>query len=199
VLPEFRFHSIRLLRELLAQDGYHFTGLSPSDKVLPIHALFQFRYLNTSAALIPHLPWPGVPGLTRISADPDVIERRLAGAELELYRDHAQTAAARHLVLTRHQVSCYVIYREMRYKSVPVLAVILHVSNPGLFHQAMIPLTRYLLVRRRLVATLAELRIIGHRPHLSFRLNSWPKTYRSSSLEAEQIDDLYSELVCVPW
>src|SRR5689334_19152839 len=25
VLPEFRFHSIRLLRELLMQDGYHFT------------------------------------------------------------------------------------------------------------------------------------------------------------------------------
>jgi hypothetical protein len=198
VLPEFRFHSIRLLKELLAQDGYHFTGFSPSKKVLPIHRRFQFRCLDTSAALIPHLPWPSVPGLTKISADPAVIERRLAGPELELYRDHTQALAARNLVLTRGQDSCYVMYREMRYKSVPVVAVILHVSNPGLFRRAMVPLTRYLLVRRRLVATLAELRIIGHPPRLSFRLNSWPKTYRSSSLEAGQIDYLYSELVCVP-
>lgn len=198
VLPEFRFHSIRLLRELLAQDGYHFTGFSPGEKVLPIHRRFQFRCLDTSAALIPHLPWPGVPGLTRISADPDVIERRLAGSELELYRDHAQALAAHHLVLTRGQDSCYVIYRDMRYKSVPVVAVILHVSNPRLFHRTMVPLTRYLLVHRGLVATLAELRIIGHRPPLSFKLNSSPKTYRSSSLEARQIDYLYSELECVP-
>jgi hypothetical protein len=198
VLPEFRFHSIRLLKELLAQDGYHFTGFSPSKKVLPIHRRFQFRCLDTSAALIPHLPWLSVPGLTKISADPAVIERRLAGPELELYRDHTQALAARNLVLTRGQDSCYVVYREMRYKNVPVVAVILHVSNPGLFRRAMVPLTRYLLVRRRLVATLAELRIIGHPPPLSFRLNSWPKTYRSSSLEAGQIDYLYSELVCVP-
>jgi len=198
VLPEFRFHSIRLLKELLAQDGYHFTGFSPSEKVLPIHRRFQFRELDTSAVLIPHLPWPSVPRLTRISAVPNVIERRLAGPERELYRDHAHALAARHLVLTRGQDSCYVMYREMRYKSIPVLAVILHVSNPSLFRRAMVPLTRYLLVHRRLIGTLAEVRIIGHLPPLAFTLNSWPKTYRSSSLEASQIDYLYSELVCVP-
>lgn len=199
VLPEFRSHSIRLYRELLTQDGYHFTGLSPGDKVLSVHTRFKFRFLDTSAALIPHLPWPGLPGLTRISADPDAIERRLAGPELELYRDHAQALAARHLVLTRGRNSCYVMYREMRFKNVPVAAVILHVSNPVLFRRAIVPLTRYLLVRHGLVATLAELRVIGRRPPLAFRLHSWPKMYHSSSLEAEQIDDLYSELVCVPW
>lgn len=198
VQPGFRFHSIRLLKELLAQDDYHFTGLSPGEKVLPIHRRFQFRCLDTSAALIPHLPWPGVPGRTRISVAPDVIERRLAGPELELYRDHAQALAARHVVLTRGKDSCYVMYREMRYKGVPVIAVILYVSDPGLFRRAMVPLTRYLLVRRRLLATLAERRVIGGLPRLSLRLNSWPKTYRSSSLEAGQIDYLYSELLCVP-
>ena len=198
VLPEFRIHSIRLLRELLTQDGYHFTGLSPSPEVLPIHRRFGFRCLDTSAALIPHLPWPGVPGLTRISGDPDVIERGLAGPELEVYQDHAKALAAHHLMLTRGRDSCYVLYRDMRYKSVPVVAVILHVSNPPLFHRAIIPLTRYLLVHRGLVSTLAELRVIGHRPPLSVKLNSFPKTYLSSTLEDGQIDYLYSELECVP-
>ena len=90
------------------------------------------------------------------------------------------------------------MYREMRHKGVP-FAAILHVSNPELFHRAMIPLTRHLLIRRRLLATLAELRLIGHRPPLSLKVTSWPKMYRSDSLEPDQIDDLYSELVCVPW
>ena len=199
VLPGYRVHSIRLLRALLAQDGYHFTDLSPSEKVESVNARLKFRSLDTSAALVPNLPWPTVPGRTRISADPDVIAGKLGGTELELYRDHAQAPAAHHLVLIRGGDSCYVMYREVRHKDVPVIAVVLHVSNPGLFQRDMWPLTRYLLIRRRLLATLAELRIIEHRPPLSFKLNSWPKMYRSASLEPGQIDDLYSELVCVPW
>ena len=199
VLPDYRLHSVRLLRALLAQDGYHFTDLSPSAKVESLNTRLRFRSLDTSATLVPNLPWPTLPGRTRISSNPDVIASTLAGAELELYRDHAQAPAARHLLLIRGGDSCYVMYREVRHKGVAVVAVILHVSNPGLFHLALIPLTRYLLIRRRLLATLAELRVIERRPAVSFQLNSWPKMYRSASLEPRQIDDLYSELVCVPW
>jgi hypothetical protein len=199
VLPEYRFHSVRLLKALLAQDGYHFTDLAPNEKVESVNARFKFRYLDTSTALVPHLPWLTLPGRTKISADPDVIADALAGPDLELYRDHAQAPAAHHLMLIRGSESCYVMYREVRHRNVPVLAVILYVSNPGLFRRAVIPLTRYLLVRRRLLATLAELRTIRYQPYLSFKLNSWPKMYRSATLEPGQIDDLYSELVCVPW
>jgi hypothetical protein len=199
VLPGYRSRSISLLAALFAQEGYHFTSLSPREGPQAILARFGFRLFDTSAALVPNLPWPTLPGRTRISADPDVIDRTLAGTELELYHDHAQALAAHHLVLIRGQDSCYVMYRETRYKDVPVLAIVLHVSNPDLFHRAVIPLTRHLLVRHRLVATLIELRIIEHKPHLSFKRNAWPKMYRSASLEPGQIDYLYSELVCVPW
>jgi hypothetical protein len=198
VLPEFRFHSLRVHKAVLAQEGYHVTSFTPTEKVVPIHVRFKFRSLDTSAVLIPNLPWPTRPGRRRISADPDVIESTLAGTELELYRDHAQALAARHVVLIRNQDSCYVMYREMRHKGVP-FAVILHVSSPELFHRAMLPLTRHLLIRHRLLATLAELRFIGHRPPLSLKVTSWSKMYRSDSLEPDQIDDLYSELVYVPW
>jgi hypothetical protein len=200
VLPEFRFHSVRLLKALLAQDGYHFTDLSPSGSVLPLNARLKFRPLDTSTALVPNLPWPTLPLRTRISADPDVIQSTLAGAELELYHDHAQAAAVRHLVLIRGRDSCYVMFRKVRRKNLPVFAAILHVGNPELFRRAIGPLTRHLLIRHRLLATLAELRIVGHRPRLSLMLSSpRPKMYRSASLEPAQIDDLYSELVCVPW
>ncbi len=196
VLPAYRFHSIRLLRAVLAQDGYHFTAFTPGDKTEPIFARFKFRPFDMSAGLVPNLPWPALPGRTRISHEPGVIESTLAGAELELYRDHAQALAAHHHVLIRGQDSCYVVYREARSRGLRY-AVLLHVSNPGLFHRALLPLTRHLLLRHRLVATLGELRIIEHRPPLSLKLNAWPKMYRSASLEPGQIDDLYSELACV--
>jgi len=198
VLPEFRLHSIRLIKAVLAQDGYHFTALTPSDKVASIHARFGFRPLDTRAVLIPNLPWPTPPGRTTISADPHVIESTLAGMELELYRDHAQALAARHLVLLRGADSCYVMYRKMRVRGAP-LAVIVHVSDPQVFRRAVLPLTRHLLVRHRLPATIAELRIIGRGPPISSKVTPWPKMYRSASLQPDQIDDLYSELVCIPW
>jgi hypothetical protein len=198
VLFAYRSHSIRLLMALLAQDGYHFTALSPNDATVPIYTRFKFRSLDTSAALIPNLPWPSLPGRTRISTDPHIIESTLVARELELYHDHAQALAARHVVLIRGQDSCYVIYREIWHRGIS-LAQILHVSNPELFHRAIVPLTRYLLIRHQILMTVAELRFIGHRPPLSFKVTFLPKMYRSDSLEADQIDDLYSELVCVPW
>ena len=199
VLPEFRFHSMRLLMAVLAQDAYHFTSLSAIDRTRSILSRLEFRSFDTTAALIPNLPWPTLPGRTRISADPDVIEKTLAGAELELYRDHARSLAVRHHVLIRGLDSCYVMHREFRRKGVPLYAILLHVSNPGLFHRALIPLTRHLLLHHRLVATLGELRIIVYQPRLSFKLNAWPKMYRTASLKPGQIDNLYSELTCVPW
>jgi hypothetical protein len=60
-------------------------------------------------------------------------------------------------------------------RDAPLYAVLLHVSGPDLFHRAMLPLTRRLLVRHWLVATLGELRIIGRQPRLTFKLNASPK------------------------
>jgi hypothetical protein len=222
VLSDYRFHSVRLLKALLAQDGYHFTDLAPSAKVEAVNARLKFGYLDTSVAVIPNLPWPTVPGRTRISADAEVIRDTLAGRDLELYRDHERALAARHLVLIRGRDSCYVMFRERWWRGRPMFAAILYVSDPGLFHCALIPLTRYFLLRHHLPVTLTEFRIVGRRPRFSVRLpypetvisrhHSWlsrtyaaryqgtipPKMYRSRSLVAGQIDDLYSELVCVP-
>ncbi|OBG86498.1 hypothetical protein A5699_21530 [Mycobacterium sp. E802] len=199
VLPDYRSRSILLLKALLAQDDYHFTVLSPDEGPQEILAWHKFRFLDTSAAFIPNLPWPTIPGRTKVSADPAVLERTLAGTELQIYRDHAHALAAHHVVLTRGRESCYVMYREFRRRGLPLFAIILYVSDPELFHRMLIPLTRHLLVRRGLVATLAEQRIIERNPLLSLRLTNWAKMYRSTSLGAEQIDYLYSELVCVPW
>jgi hypothetical protein len=200
VLPSHRFHSLRLLKALLAQDGYHFTDLSPSGSVVPLNVRMGFAFLDTTTALIPNLPWPTVPGRTRISSDSRVIERALAGPELELYRDHADAAAARHLVISRGGRTCYVMFRRDRRKNFPLFASILHVGNPELFAQSWRDVSRYLLLRHGVPCTLAELRVVGRVPPWAVRLSSGrPKMFRSQQLEAAQIDNLYSELTCVPW
>jgi hypothetical protein len=200
VLPRYRFHSLRLLKAALAQDDYHFTDLSPSGNVVGINARLSFRSLDTTTALVPNLPWPTRPARDVVSSDPELIERTLVGPDLGLYRDHAGTAAARHLVLIRDDEWCYVVFRKDRRKGLRAFASVLYVSNPRLFRTMGRRLSRHLLMRHGVVVTLAERRIVGCRPRPSLQLRSpRRKMFRSSRLIPAQIDDLYSELVCVSW
>jgi hypothetical protein len=200
VRPEYRFAGIRLLKALLAQEGYHFTDLSPSGNVVPLNSRLKFRFLDTTTALVPNLPWPSWPRRRAISSDPAVIEATLTGAELGLYRDHVEAAAARHLVLTRGGESCYVIFRKDRRKNLPLFASILYVSNPEVFRAMAGRVARHLLVRHGAAATLAEHRVVGNRPRFSVLLRTpRRKMFKSSHLAPDQIDYLYSELVCVAW
>ncbi len=200
VLPDYRFHSLRLLKAALAQDGYHFTDLSPNSHVVGIISKLRFRFLDTTTALLPNLPWPTLPGRTVISSDPALIERTLTGRDRQLYRDHAGTSAARHLVLIRGDEWCYVIFRKDRRKQIPLFVTVLYVSNVELFRRMVRPLCRHMLFQHRAAATLGEHRNLGYRPRFGFTVETQRrKMFRSATLEPAQIDDLYSELVCVAW
>src|SRR5664280_1489879 len=100
VLGDYRSHSLRLLSAILAQKGYEFTDLSPSGNVVPLNARLKFVSLDTATAMLPNLPWPPSRGV-RILDDPIAIGQTLQGRDLEIYRDHEGTAAARHLVVLR--------------------------------------------------------------------------------------------------
>jgi hypothetical protein len=200
VLPDYRFHSVRLLKALLAQEGYHFTDLSPSGSVVPLNKRLKFRSLDTSTALIPNLPWPTWPGRIGISTDAVTIEAALSGPELTVYRDHAEAPAVRHILVSRGGRSCHVMVRRDRRKNLPLFASVLYVSDPELFRRCIGPISRHLLLRHGVLATLVEIRVAGGRPPRSRMLPAGrPKMFRSSTLEAALIDNLYSELTCVPW
>jgi hypothetical protein len=47
--------------------------------------------------------------------------------------------------------------------------------------------------------TLAEVRVVGHRPARSVMVAAPSKMYLSEDLQPEQIDYLYSELTCFKW
>jgi hypothetical protein len=200
VLPQYRFHGIRLLKALLAQEGYHFTDLSPSGNVVKLNERLKFRMLDTTTALIPNIPVPALAGRTRITSRPAALADRLAGSELALYLDHQQAAAAHHLLISRGNEACYLIFRKARRRNLPLFAVILYASNPELLRAGIGRVRTRLLLRHGALATLAELRTIGSKPRLSVLVSTpRPKMFRSATLAPEQIDDLYSELACVPW
>jgi hypothetical protein len=200
VLADYRFHGLRLLKALLAQDGYHFTDLSPSGNVVGLNTRLGFEFLDTTTTVAPNLPWPSRPGRDTISSDPELLERTLTGADLQHYRDHRDAAAARHLLLARDGEHCHVIFRKDRRKGVPLFASILHVSNHELFRAMAGPLARHLLIRHRAPALLVERAVVEHRPRLSLSVDSpRRKMFKSPSLQAAQVDYLYSELVCLSW
>ena len=199
VLPDYRFHGLRLLKSALDQEGYHFTDLSPSGNVVDINSRLDFRFLDTSTFLVPNLPWPGTGGAT-ISSDPGVIERALEGHDLQLYRDHATAGAARHLVLIEGADSCYVVFRKDRVEAAARVRDRAPRRQPGPLPRPRRPLARHLLIHHGAVGTLVEPRIVGDRPRLSVAIRSpRRKMFRSDDLAPAQVDYLYSELVCVAW
>jgi hypothetical protein len=160
----------------------------------------DFTRLDTQTALLPNLPWPSWPGRTRVITNRTEIEGILNGQALEIYRDHQFAEAANHVVLANKERHCYVIFRRDRRKNLPLFASVLYVSDTATFQRTVQGLGRYLLIRQQLPFTLMELRVVGRKPAGSILLrSSRPKMFRSSSLEASQIDNLYSELVCVAW
>jgi hypothetical protein len=206
VLPEHRFSGLRLLKSLLDQPGYHFTDLSPSGNVVPLNARLGFEFLDRDSALVPNLPWPSRPrfpagtGRLRLSSDPRVIDAALTGLDLQRYRDHVGAAAARHLVIQDGQRACHVVFRRDRRKNLPLFASILYASDPDLFARAWRLVSRHLLVRHGLPVMLVETRLLPGRVWPSVILPQHRrKMYRSHSLKPDEIDYLYSELVCVAW
>jgi hypothetical protein len=200
VLEDYRWHSLRLLKALLAQDGYHFTDLSPSGNVVPLNTRLKFHALETATALVPNLPWPLWSSRTRVISDPALIQSKLRGDDLRIYNDHAHAAAAQHALILRDGESCYVVFRRDHRKNLRLFASILHVGNPKLFKRTASHFFRHLLIHHGIPVTFAELRVVRDRPAISIMLPSpRPKMYRSGRLRPEQIDYLYSELTCVAW
>ncbi|MEU4154948.1 hypothetical protein [Actinoplanes sp. NPDC026670] len=197
VLPQHRFHSLKLLKALLAQEGHIFTDLSPSGNVVPMNTRLGFEFLDTSAAAAPNLPWLPVRG--RLSADPAVLESTLRGDDLQIYRDHATTAAARHVLLRSGDRYCYVIYRTDRRKGLPFFASLLYVSDPELFRTLRRRLQSHLLLRHGILALLAEIRVAGHRPRLSRMVPDTRRKMFRGDVAAQDVDYLYSELTCLSW
>ena len=183
---------------MLAQDGYHFTDLSPSGNVVRLDERLHFTHLDTTTALSVNAS--PLPSRADVSSDPDVIEATLADDDRRVYLDHRETAAARHAVLVDGSRSCYVMFRHDRRRGLPLFVSILHVSDQELLHRHFGAFSRFALRRHGALATLSELRVVGLQPPMSRLVpRPRPKMFLSSVLTGADVDYLYSELECLEW
>jgi hypothetical protein len=200
VLGDHRHQGLRLLTSLLKQKDFHFTDFSPSGSVVPLNRRLKFTDLDTTTVLIPNLPMPFRRSGLRITEDPGLLLDSLEGEARRIFLDHRGAAAAHHLLLATPGDHCYVVFRRDTRKNLRAFASVLYVSNQEMFRRHARAVASHLLLRHGIPATLVELRVTGGRPDGSLRLSvARPKMFRSESLEADQIDYLYSELTCLAW
>jgi len=198
VLPDHRLHSLRLLRAALGQDGYTFTDLSPSGAVVPLNTRLGFTTLDTTTMLVPCIPYPPL-GRTRLSASTATFRERLTRSERRVLDDHAGAPAVHAVLLEHPDGHCLVLYRRDRRRGLPLFASVLYASNPALFATVAPRLAGHVAVRHRVAALLVERRVADP-PALAVQLRrARPKMFRSNTVAADQIDNLYSELCCVEW
>lgn len=198
VLDQYRAHGLRLLRSLLSAGHDLYTDLSPSGSVVPIDLRLGFRQLDTTTDLRPNLPLGPRSARVRLVTGEDAVERLLTGRDAELFRDHRRAAAVRHVVLVVDGRPCYVMYRRVRRKRLPLFAALVHVGEPALFARGVGRLGAHLL-RQGVPFLLAERRVAGGPTGLSRTLAGRPKLYRGDGVEPGDVDDLYSEITCVAW
>jgi hypothetical protein len=200
VLDEFRAQSFRLLRAVLRQPGFEFTDLSPSGNVVALNERLGFVRLDTATRLAINLPALPQRGLS-VTSEPAQLEAVLRSDDARIYADHRDARASRHLLVTSGEDWGYVLFRKDRRKGLPLFATPLHVGGDvRLVERGWATIASELLLRHRAPATLAEHRVLGFDPRASVPLTSpRPKMFRSTRLEAGDIDYLYSELTLLEW
>ena len=198
VLEGYGAQGLRLLRALLATGCDLYTDLSPSGSVVPIDLRLGFQQLDTTTDVRPNLPMWAPGRRMTVVTDHRRIATLLTGRDAVLFRDHAGARAVRHVVLVVDGEPCYVMYRRVRRKRLPWFAALVHVGEPQLFARAVGRLGAYLLVRGMPVL-LSERRVAGGPVRPARTVPGRPKLFRGVDVTASDVDDLYSEITCVPW
>lgn len=198
VLPAYRVHAPRLIRAILKTPRTSYTDLSPSGNVVAINERLKMSALDVRTRLLPNLPAVRSKRVTMSTQDRDLLEH-LGGEELTVYQDHALSPAVRHLLLSVDDQSCHIMWRHDRRKKVRAFATIVHVSNRDLFRAHTRQVLSHLLLVEHVPFTLLEDRVATAEAPGRYWTTQRPKMFKSSSLEPDQIDYLYSELTQIPW
>lgn len=198
VLDAFRAQSMRLAMALTAQPGFHFTDLTPTEVVSRTLQFLKFRPMDERQAVWPNVPWPfGALSATRIVAEPAAIERALAGDDGHVYRDHRHLPWLGHAVVGDAAHACYVVWKRSRWRGVPG-AHILALGDAETFLRHRIAFGSHLLVRHGLCYTRVETRLLPRLPRFCVEQSGYRnKVFRSETLTAGDMSNLYSELVAL--
>ena len=194
VREHYRAQSMRLAMAVVSQPGYHFTDLTPTDVVAGSLKYLKFQAMDATVLLLPHRPWAGG---ARVFDDPEAVVDQLPDAALRNWRAHRDLPWLRHAVVGNGDEWCHVVYKTIRIKHLPC-AKIIGFSDPALWLRWHGALGRHLLLRRGMVATWVEQRLLPQRPTGARVLTGYkPKMFRSNTLQEGQIANLFTELAAL--
>jgi hypothetical protein len=198
VQDAFRAQSMRLALALTGQPGFHFTDLTPTKVVSKNLQFLKFKPMNERHAIWPNLPWPFArPSGIHVVTDAEQIGRLLAPDEGKAYRDHRHLPWLTHVAMGRTGAWCYVVWKRTRLKGITG-ALILALSDAELFLRYRAALSSHLLVHDGLLYTRVESRLLPRLPTLHIELSGYPsKVFKSDTLTAADMSNLYSELVAL--
>ncbi|MEI9897290.1 MAG: hypothetical protein WDN28_26375 [Chthoniobacter sp.] len=201
VLPGYRAYSM-LLNQIPPDPELTVTSLTPLKQLEPYQRSVGALPLETRQRVI--LP---VPSLSRIFSGAgwkvtSRIEQHravLTEQEWQIYQDH-RPLECRHLLAFKQDRHCYLVSVRMKGRR-RYFSHLLHVGDPDVFVEALEKIRIALLFQNRTPLIILDERLLHGRPTPASRpiaLHT-PRVFKSSVLTAEQLDNLYSEFVLLPF
>lgn len=199
VEPGFRGYSLPLSWALNQQPGYTLTSLTPNPTSEALFRRGRYNVLASECHLF--VPGRGARGTrafgARVTGNARTIERALDPIDLQILRDH-RPYQCRHFLMTVRGEDSYLYVVTRRWKFSPRVPVteILYASNKALATRFFERLKIGILLRDRSLVLGTERRLLGEDCPVGHVMPR-PRFYRSDTLDASDIDNLYSEAVLV--
>jgi hypothetical protein len=202
VREDFRADSLRLFLIVLRQRDCTITNLTSSATVAAMMPKLRFKLLEENLQLL--FPVPVLPKLagrngSAITSEPSAIVATLDAADLRIFEDHAGCECG-HVVVRARDDYCYVVFsgKSRRVYGVDVPYCHIHyISNRDLFLRHLSRIKWYFLRTHGAWFVAVDERFVGQGVGMfskAHRLGT-PRYYRSEMLAADQVDNLYTELV----
>jgi hypothetical protein len=197
VAQPHRNESLAMLSTYLKMKDYTITGFTPAKHVYAIYKRLGFVDLETKVAIVPILSLlPASFKWCQVTHDPDEISRCLTEGERKIFADHQGFAAAFHLLARAGGEHCHLIYTLSRKRRMQVAYV--HYASNKVFLSSHLAAIAWGLFRRHgaLFTCVEDRHLAAPQPWLKkyFYLNP-PRIFRSRSVAANDVDNLYSELI----
>lgn len=198
VLPEYRAHSLELIVAVSSLENMTITMLTPLPKLDRFHRSLGFRTLESKFRIL--LPWPDPRQLVRslrvrATRDPRRIEQLLRGEQAQIFREHLPHFC-QHLAIHEGERCCHLVFTKTKGRRFH-FSHIQHISDRDFFLEALDRVKFELFLANGTLLTMIDERLLRGRetPHSKIAQMLGHRLFISPRVAAEDIDNLYSELV----
>jgi hypothetical protein len=197
VREDHRGRSLALLRPILKLEGYTITHFTPCDTVRAVTKRLGFSDLDSQLKILLPLGIFGSrsAGDFTYTFDERAIEERLNEHDRKILLDHRPYGCG-HLLVSDGVEDCYLLYTHVVRHRLPYCHI-QYISNKDVYATLEPQIRKLLLKNHRARFVAVDVRLVSDMK-FRFSFNFWAPAnalYKSSDVQPEQIDNLYSDVV----